>query len=768
MISLRRLVCFAQTPIQVFIAGLLTLVVAACGGSDSIESIRQMQAAGDYVGTLDRLREWVVERPTDAEANYLYGRALVSTGQASLATWPLRQAMQDPEWLVSAGTQLAHAALISGDFNEVVDVTTRILEDHPDNSVALLFRAQAQAHWKKDPAAALEDAERVLELTPDAVEAYEPRILALLALGRQAEASEVLAEAGQRLDEIGAARSSLAWHCSTTAIFAAEGGKVDEARKVWGDCLEKFPGDPTVVSNAVKFFDANHDWPRSLEVLRDAFAEAPTERHFRIGLADRLRAMGKSTEAEELLQAATREDDPRRAAVAWTDLAHFRNSASDHAAAAEALARAIELMPSEEDPGTQLLFQYADVLVLAGQLDRALEVAEDIAVPAQRRLIRARVAQERGDPARALEEFDEALRLWPNNAQSRYYAALAAERLGDFDRALEEYRYSIRVSVGATDARTRVARMLLAGGQPLLAYQLLFLEVANAPLEPEGELLSMYLMARVANPAQLQSSLAELAVRKPAMLPAALVQGAEGAADAVGPRAALGLLRGAPGIDYTHPRSAPVLRALVRFASLAGDPDLARSVVDAALAAHPESDVFQELLGLHLELEGVDLAGARAAYQQALKIEPDNAGALAGLGRLSLPLDPADAVVLFDRAVAADPSDSGSELAAARALRVLGRVDEAQMRLEALLDRHPFEHEAATELVSLDLEAGVATARTLARARQAARFGGGAAAYERLSEIYTRLDRLEEASQAATRARLLQERPSSSEARARS
>ena len=79
-------------------------------------------------------------------------------------------------------------------------------------------------------------------------------------------------------------------------------------------------------------------------------------------------------------------------------------------------------------------------------------------------------------------------------------AALAAEKLGDFDRALEEYRYSIRISVGATDARTRAARLLIAQGQDLRAYQLLFLEAGNAPLESEGELLSMYLMARVANP----------------------------------------------------------------------------------------------------------------------------------------------------------------------------------------------------------------------------------------------------------------------------
>ena len=95
-----------------------------------------------------------------------------------------------------------------------------------------------------------------------------------------------------------------------------------------------------------------------------------------------------------------------------------------------------------------------------------LEVAEDLSVPAHRHLIRGRVAQERRDPARALEEFDEALRLWPDNPWARYYAALAAEELGDFERAIEEYRNAIRIDPGATDARTRGAALLLASGNP--------------------------------------------------------------------------------------------------------------------------------------------------------------------------------------------------------------------------------------------------------------------------------------------------------------
>jgi Flp pilus assembly protein TadD len=173
-----------------WVAGLLALVlVAGCDAGDPLQSIREQQQAGDYAATLDPLRNLTAEKPENAEANYLYGTALLYTGEPSLATFPLRQAMEDPAWLESAGMQLAQAGLVSGDFNEVVNATTRILEKHPDDTQALLFRAQAQAHWKQNPTAALTDADRVLELQPDMLEVYEPKILALLALGRHDEAS---------------------------------------------------------------------------------------------------------------------------------------------------------------------------------------------------------------------------------------------------------------------------------------------------------------------------------------------------------------------------------------------------------------------------------------------------------------------------------------------------------------------------------------------------------------------------------------------------
>jgi len=534
-------------------------------------------------------------------------------------------------------------------------------------------------------------------------------------------------------------------------------GDLEQAHDTWERCVEEFPADPTVVINAVGFFDARAEWQRSLEVLRGAFDAAP-QQFFRTALAARLRAMGMTAEGEALLREATEVEDPRIGAAAWLDLAAYRHALREHGAAADAIARAIEETRRFEEPGSQLLFQHADALVVSGQLREALAVAEDIPVAAQRDMIRGRVAQERGDYAGALALYDEAMRVWPNNPWARYYAGEAAEKLGDFDRALEEYRYSLRVSVAATDARTRAAKLLIAQGQLQRAQQLLTLERQTAPLEPEGEVLAMYLMGRILSPKQLREEISVAVTRNPALLPDVLVGGSDGVADAVGPRAALQLLRDVPGMDYTQPAFAGVLRALVRHAHAAGEAAEAERRVEAAVAAHPEQAVFHEIRGLHRELGGA-MEPAREAYARALELAPTSAAALAGLARLARGDDPTESVALFDRAAAADPDDAGPRIGAARALLESGQREDARRRLVALLASHPLEPEPPADLVSLDLAADQVDRRTLAWAERASRLELTPEAYEQLSVVYARLGETEASERAADQAQRLREQP---------
>jgi tetratricopeptide (TPR) repeat protein len=407
-----------------------------------------------------------------------------------------------------------------------------------------------------------------------------------------------------------------------------------------------------------------------------------------------------------------------------------------------------------------ILLEAADAFVLADEFDRALAVTDEMTLDAHRELMRARVFQERGEPGKALEHFEEAFRLWPDNAVARYQGALAAEAIGDFDRAIEAYRYAIRIAPGATDARTRLARLHAAEGRPAIALEVLRLRADRVPLELEGELLSFRLWARVGKDAPLERRLRQFRGGRPAQLGQALASAAEGLRDRAGAAAAVDRLRGANSVDLEDPMLADALRTLVRFSHEAGVLEAAESTVRAALRAHPEDAALHEINGLGLELAGASADTVREAYARALELDPENARALAGLGRLALERDPEQALALFDRAAAADPGGATPRRAAARALLASGQPQAAEERLEALLEDHPYDVGASARLVELQLERGLATERTLDLAQRAVRFGGGADALDLLERVHGRRNEPERASEAAARARALREQHS--------
>jgi tetratricopeptide (TPR) repeat protein len=735
------------------------LAPIACGPSDPLPALRAQQESGDFSGSVEPLRALLEKQPDNAEANYLYGRALVATQRAGLASWALRRAMQDPAWEVPAGLELANAALTTGDNNEAVEIATKVLEHDPDNVMALQTRASAHAHWRKDLEQALRDADRVFELDPDSIGAFEPRILALLSLDRVDEARAAMNDLAKRIKEVESPASTQAWYCATAAIFADESGETESARKQWDQCVADHPSSSDVVRPALDFYDSVGAYQRSVEVLRAAIAKAPDMLIYRAMLADRLRQAGKPADAEAVLLEAARVDDPRASSDAWLSVGKLRQLVGDRAGGADAIEQSIEKAREAGSVTPQLMLEYADALVLAGRLDQALEVTDQLTVPAHQHLIRARVFQEKGDPAGALAEYDKTFQVWPDNPWARYYAARAAEDVGDFERAMEEYRTSIRIDPAATDARTRAGQLMLADRKPRIASQLLR-ELDHKPLDAAGELLALRIAGRFGTSEEVASALKGVEGSDGRLSAAAVASLATGIAEGdSGPRGAVRAIRLAPYLDFKDPRDAAALRALVKYSHEAGE-RATPTELTKAVAAQPQLAVFQELRGLDLELAG-KLDEARAAYSRAVEVNPNNPGALAGLGRLAAPSDPAQALDYFDRAAAADPSDPAAKLGAARALIAIGKQEEAAKRLDALLAAHPVEADAAALRASLDLDRGVATDQTLERARRAARFGAQPEALELLGRVYTKRGDSEQAEHASERARVLRAKEAS-------
>jgi tetratricopeptide (TPR) repeat protein len=719
-----------------FVVGL-----AACEPVDPLAEFRRQQDAGNFAETVAPLRDFLSDQPDDPEANFLYGRALSMTKGSNLAMWSLRKAMKDPDWLVKAGMQLAFMALLTNDFNETIRLTTKVLEVEPDHVRALLMRANAYAHWKNAPKLALADARRVLEIDPETVEAYEPLILALLSLQRIEEAETVLAEAGAKVREQGTTDAVLAWHCATTNIFQFELGEIEIAREGWEQCLAAHPANMDVALSAIEFYDSQGETEKALETLRRAVDQAPSSRELRVHLANRLILYGESAAAESVLREAAHSAAAETAASAWMDIARLRQQLGDFSGASEAWDRAVEIATKTGKPNGQLLFQQADAYVLAGRLDRALEAAEDLPVPVYAHLIRARVAQNRAQPRLALDEFDAALRLWPDNPWARYYAAVAAEELGDFDRAIEEYRYSVRISPEATDARTRGAAILFAEGKVSQALQVL--QTSNAegvgPPDLDGKLLFLRLAGFMNDSGAILDELNRLRLSHPESAGRGLAAAAEGLAFRAGPGVALSMLMSAPGVDYSAPRYAPALRLIVEYSQGNARAEAVTESLDQILVDRSESALFQEIHAYQLESSGASEEVVRAAYSHAVELDETNAMALAGLARLTTGSDPIAALALYDRAATSDPSEPDFVIQSARLLISLDRQPEAVARLNDLLREHPFDVNAASELVAIDLALGSATQATLERALRGTRFVRRAESYESLAQVHTAL-----------------------------
>jgi tetratricopeptide (TPR) repeat protein len=705
-----------------------------------LETVRAQQAADEFESGVAPLREFLGDHPDDAEANYYYGRALSMT-EPHLALWSLRKATEDPEWFVRASMQLALVALTAHDFNAAIEIASQILERQPENLRARMLRANAYAHSKIAPDLAIADAERMLEINPDALEAYEPLILGLVGSDRLEEARAALELVGQRLQEMESQEAQFAWHCATLGTFQQESGQLEEARATFESCVRDHPLNLDVVSSAGHFFDASGERDRTDEILRAGLAEEPTSRFFRLTLAQRLAGSGHVDEAEALLLEAAESDIPAAAATAWVDLGKLRQRRQAWVPAVDALEKAVEIVVAEDDPSAPWLqFEFADALVLASQLDRAMEVANGLENAAHRHLIRGRVLQEQRQPAAALAEFDEVIQRWPDNPWARYYAALAAEEVGDFERAMTEFRNSVRIDPAATDARTRAAALLLAGGNATGAQVVLRTDVGKAPLGVEGLLLSMRLAGLAGDSGEIAELLETISARDSSRVGDGLASAADGLALRGGPALAVNMLAGAP-VDLEDPRNVEALRALVRHAHRAAEIDARRSVLYEVLDERPRSSAFQSVRALDLQLSGAPAEEVGKAYSRAVELDPQNVAALAGLGAAELRSDPHAALDHFDRASALDPLDPAPKLGAARALIELGKADEASARLDALLVEHPHDANAAYERALLDLEGGALTDQTLERARRAARFGGGDRARELLGRVREELDK---------------------------
>lgn len=717
-------------PILAIPVGLLLFV--GCDRTPGLESIRALHREGRHAEAIEPLRELLDERPEDPEVHFLYGVSLARTGRARVAVWSLRQAAEDEQWKVAATVELAAIAASTGDHAAAIERADRVLEIEPDHLVARVIRAESLLAQGKEPERALEDFAAVLDRQPANAPALVGRAAALLQAGRVDEAAAALEAMGDRLESEPSDPGAPAHLCATRAVLEAERGEIAAAESRFDDCLERFPGQPTLLDAAVDFFDRAGKPERASAVLEAAVERLPRWPALRLRLAERAKRRSGLDEAEKILRAGTEIADPQVQSAAWTALTNLHLERDDLPSAIAAYEHALELA---ENPPPLAVLTHADLLARAGRHERALEVASGLENDAYRGLIEARIHLDEGRPAEALSRLDEVLPTWPNNAGARYYAARAAERLGDFGRAIEEYRQSIRSAPGQTEAALRLARLHLAAGSPTNAWSAASQHFRAHPEDPEG--VRVLVRTAASTPSADLQPFFERLLGTPLWSVAVAARAEAIAERGDADERALASIEEAPGLDDLRPRHAEVLRTKVRLLVRLGRGDEARRLVERMLAAHPVTAAFHAIEAERLEQVEAAPERIEAALVRALELDPEEPNALEARGRLAERAGAVEeAIDWLDRAWAASPGRSAALLRAARIAARSGQRAEAMRRLEMLLEEIPWHATAALELARLRLEGSDASDRTLELAERAVLFRGGEPAARLLIRIH--------------------------------
>ena len=706
---------------------LLLLLALACGPSDPMPEVRKLQDAGDFEQTIGLLRQIVREDPSHTEASLLLGKALLRTGNAGLAVWPLRKAAEFPDYAVEAGMLMTRAILASGTSLDAVEEIEKVLEIEPNNLNASALLADAHRSTREIEVS-LANIERVLELHPTNLAVLVTRVTALIALHRIEEAGASLDAAQASFDafENDIASRMLARLCVARASFTAERGEMEKAEKHYADCAKQFPTEAAAVTEIVAFYDRIQKSERATEVLERASIELSTD-PFRTTLTRRMDALGILGTKEQLLLERA---ETQHSTEAWFAVADDYVQRGRFDKAIDAFENALSLSPGSP----RLSFAYADTLVQAEQFEKAREVANQLEQPKFQSLILGRIFLAEGNSRDALAAFETGIELWPENAVGRFLAGQAAEGVGEFKQAISHYRESFRASPGSSAAGLALAKLYASQGSLKGALQVSgkYLQTPAHYQDPEALLVNIRSAHALALSKLVDKKLARLS-KIPGQAAVAVAERASIWAKAGATEQAVGVVEAA-GLDLTDSANSIAFRVLIEQLEMLGQHKKIMGPIEVALAAYPDDSIFHELHGRAL-YAAAQPDQARASYKRALELDAANWRALEGLAVLATAAgDTPRALNLYDRALAADPEDAMTAFAAVALVRETD-PDEAAQRLERLLDAHPHAATAANDLAGILADRGELERASIYAAR---------AAWFHLPEAAKTLERIEQ------------------------
>jgi tetratricopeptide (TPR) repeat protein len=322
------------------------------------------------------------------------------------------------------------------------------------------------------------------------------------------------------------------------------------------------------------------------------------------------------------------------------------------------------------------------------------------------------------DPASAIEEIEEALKVSPDSSQA--YVSLGAVRMqsGEAKEAEAAFRRAVALEPAAVDPKLALANFLWAAervpeaetllkealaidAQHLLANRMLgVLYLATRRLKEAEQPLKAMADASESPSAKLQLADYYASVGRPADAAGVLTPLSADEAtfvDAEVRLAALDYIAGRlpeahkrlDGVLARVPNHSSVLVTKARWLTTEGKLDEALERARAAVAADPQSASAHFALATVYDRR-LDVANATASYNEVLRLNPRAVAAQVELSRLSLSAgDRTGAVEYAERARATEPSSLEARVVLARSLIGAGNLTRAQTEVAALLKAAP-------------------------------------------------------------------------------
>ena len=295
---------FAHRSVTAAVSTLLMIALLASSGcyndpESRLAEIRVLQASGKFEESLEPLRVLIAAAPENPEANYRLGVALVQTGRASLAVWPLKKASRTDAFGIQAGLLLSSTLLAADSFEEAIRAANGVLVVDPKRQGALYNRARAQIGAGR-PGLALKDVELLLEIQPDDPIAYTIKTGALIDLERFEEAEQSHIDF-KRVAEAGTSADRAARACGGLAMFYQGREQTDKARSELEECLLKYPDHTVLRGWATNFYIKTGESEKAEALWRRAIDANPEDMGPRATLSKLLISQGRSDEAEKVI-----------------------------------------------------------------------------------------------------------------------------------------------------------------------------------------------------------------------------------------------------------------------------------------------------------------------------------------------------------------------------------------------------------------------------------------------------------------------------------